>query len=213
LGAKAILFDADGVLVDACEMHYIAFNRALAEKGWSISRLDHETIYNGLPTAKKLERLTREHGFPKDWHAQVHEAKQRYTFDAIAQTLHPDRSKCELLETLNRIGFKVAVCSNSLQTTLEQMLAQVGIKHLFHLILGNGEARRPKPAPDIYLAAASKLGVAIGECLIVEDSPVGLEAARAAMPLGIISVKDPSEVDLTILNRIEPFVAVRAEAA
>src|SRR5216684_3361292 len=74
----AILFDLDGVLVDATEWHYEALNRALALFGFTISRYEHLSSYNGLPTLKKLEMLTIEKGLPKQLHSMISRLKQQY---------------------------------------------------------------------------------------------------------------------------------------
>ncbi len=199
---QAVLFDADGVLVDACDLHYVAFNRALATKGWKIGYDEHMTIYNGLPTKKKLERLTRANGFPQEWHEDIHVLKQQFTIDAIDECLRPDLTKRRLLLELMSFGIAIGVCSNSLQCTLERMLRAIGVDDLCECIVGNDRVVNPKPAPDIYFLGAQELDIPIQECVIVEDSPVGLTAARAANPLDIVFVQGPDEVNATLLPRI-----------
>jgi HAD superfamily hydrolase (TIGR01509 family) len=210
---KAVLFDADGVLVDACELHYVALNRALATMGWKINRTEHETIYNGLPTHKKLQLLTREKGFPEDWHSAVHSLKQQYTWDAIEECVTTDPGKRELLCALRHCGFKIAVCSNSLHRTLARMLSAVGIMDCIDLVIGNDDVQFPKPSPEMYLLAAAKLGVAMEETVIVEDSMVGLRAAWAAEPGGVVKVEGPDEVDLSLLTKIATDPILLREAA
>ncbi len=198
---KAVLFDADGVLVDACELHYVALNKALATMGWNISRSEHENTFNGLPTQRKLEILTERHAFPRDWHETVHELKQRYTWDAI-DALQPDLSKRELLAALRSEGIRIAVCSNAIKKSLLKMLEAIGISHLADLTLGNDDVMYPKPNPEIYITAARRLGVPVSECVIVEDSAVGLKAAYAAHPLDVIQVASPLEVNIALMPRI-----------
>ncbi len=199
---KAVLFDADGVLVDACGLHYVALNRALGTMGWTINQSDHETIYNGLPTHKKLQRLTRDQGFPEDWHGAVHSLKQQFTREMIEECISPDISKRELLLALRDCGYQIAVCSNSLRDTLERMLRAVGIIDLVDLFIGNDEVKLPKPSPEMYLLAAEKLGVEMEETVIVEDSPVGMRAAWAAEPAQVIKVAGPHEVNLSLISQI-----------
>jgi beta-phosphoglucomutase len=86
---KAIIFDMDGVLIDAKDWHYEALNKALALFGFSISRYDHLVTYDGLPTKKKLEMLTLERGLPKGLHHFINELKQIYTMEMIFQKCKP----------------------------------------------------------------------------------------------------------------------------
>lgn len=199
---KAVLFDADGVLVDACELHYAAFNRALGTMGWTISRGDHDSIYNGLPTHKKLQILTRDHGFPEDWHPAVHSLKQQFTRQLIEDCISPDPMKRELLLALKDCGYKIAVCSNSMRDTLERMLKAVRIIDCADFLVGNDEVTLPKPSPEMFLLAGERLGVEMEETAIVEDSAVGLRAAWAAEPGLVIKVEGPHEVNLSLLSQI-----------
>src|SRR5258708_12894956 len=86
---KAILFDLDGVLVDATEWHYEALNRALGLFGYNIARFEHLTTYNGLPTRKKLEMLSVEKGFPRGLHRLFTQTKQKYTPQEIFPSCTP----------------------------------------------------------------------------------------------------------------------------
>lgn len=175
---KAILFDLDGVLVDATEWHYEALNRALALFGYTISRYEHLTTYNGLPTRRKLEMLSVEKGFPRGLHSLVNKIKQKYTREEILKRCTPVFEKEFMVHQLKRDGFKLAVCSNSIRESVELMLQGSGIFDLFDCILSNEDVRQAKPDPEIYLAACQRLGIQPGEAVIVEDAPHGIEAAR-----------------------------------
>lgn len=82
------------------------------------------------------------------------------------------------------------------------MLKAVGVERLPHLVLGNEAVSNNKPHPDIYWAACQRLGLQPYESTIVEDSPIGLQAAEAAGPRSVIAVSGPQEVNVTLLNRI-----------
>src|SRR3954465_5329544 len=86
---KAIIFDMDGVLIDAKDWHYEALNKALGLFGMEISRYDHLVTYDGLPTRRKLEMLTLERGLPIELHAFINDMKQRYTMDLVHQNCKP----------------------------------------------------------------------------------------------------------------------------
>lgn len=198
---KAVLFDLDGVLVDAVELHFHALNKALGEYGYTITRQEHETTYNGLPTRVKLQLLWRDKGLPESLIEPIKKRKQELTLECIEE-LPYDPQKPALVSALRRAGLKLAVCSNAKHQSVLAMLHRAGLSGMFDVVLGNEDVERPKPAPDIYLLAADLLGVPIGECKIVEDSAVGLEAAALARPLEIVRVAGPAEVDLRLLPQL-----------
>ena len=100
---KAVIFDMDGVLIDAKEWHYEALNKALGLFGYEISRYDHLVTYDGLPTSKKLEMLTMEKGMPQKLHTFINSLKQQYTVDKIRNICllgHHSSGKTALAEAL-----------------------------------------------------------------------------------------------------------------
>jgi len=175
---KAILFDLDGVLVDATEWHYRALNRALHPLGYEIPRPEHLSTYNGLPTSRKLEILTASKGLPRELHAQVRRLKQEYTREEIARLCVPVGDKQELLRRLRDDGYRLAVCSNSIRESVELILLRSGLGEFFELTLSNEDVLNSKPHPEMHRLACRRLGVAMGEALVVEDAPQGIEAVR-----------------------------------
>jgi beta-phosphoglucomutase len=175
---KAVLFDLDGVLVDATEWQYEALNRALGLFGFNIARYEHLTTYNGLPTRKKLEMLSVEKGFPRGLHSLVNKIKQKYTREEILRSCTPVFEKEFMVHQLKREGYKLAVCSNSIRESVELMLRGSGIFELFDCVLSNEDVAQAKPDPEIYLTACRRLGIQPHEAVIVEDAPHGIEAAR-----------------------------------
>src|SRR5947208_16924510 len=111
---KAVLFELVGVLVDATEWQYEALNRALGLFGYTNSRYEHMTTYNGLPTRKKLEMLSVEKGFPRGLHSLTNRIKQKYTREEILRSCTPAFEKEFMIHQLKRDGYKLAVCSNSI---------------------------------------------------------------------------------------------------
>src|SRR5438067_1712025 len=106
---KAIVFDMDGVLIDAKEWHYEALNRAIGLFGYTISRYDHLVSYDGLPTRRKLEMLTREEGLPTSLHGFLNELKQIYTMELTHAKCKPLFCHEYALAKLKGLGYKVAV--------------------------------------------------------------------------------------------------------
>jgi len=175
---KAVLFDLDGVLVDATEWHYDALNRALGLFGYNISRYEHLTTYNGLPTRKKLEMLSVEKNFPRGLHPITNKIKQKYTREEILRNCTPVFEKEFMVHQLKREGYKIACCSNSIRESVELMLRGSGIIDLFDFICSNEDVKHPKPNPEMYLCAFKKFKLKPKDCVIIEDAGHGIEAAK-----------------------------------
>ena len=173
-----VLFDLDGVLVDATEWHYEALNRALRLFGFDITRYEHLSSYNGLPTRKKLQMLTIEKGLPPAIHEMLNRLKQVYTRDEILTKCRPVFQKEYMLSRLRREELRLAVCSNSIRESVQMMVRQSGLDDYVDFLVSNEDVGRPKPHPEIYTTAIARMGVTPAETLIVEDAPHGVEAAR-----------------------------------
>jgi beta-phosphoglucomutase len=209
LQAKAVIFDLDGVLIDATEWHFEALNRALKLFGYQISRYEHLAAYNGLPTRTKLEMLSIEKGLPKALHSLVNRLKQVYTREEILRHCWPSFDKEYMLSRLRRDGYRMAVCTNAIAESAELMLQRAGIRQYFEFIISNEEIARPKPDPEIYLKALERLGVQAGQVVVVEDAQHGVEAARRA-GTRVLQVAGFSEVDYW---RLRAFADAPAKAA
>ena len=177
---KAIIFDMDGVLVDATEWHYEALNKALKTFGYIITRDEHINRYNGLPTRVKLEMLTKEKDLPKALHKFINNLKQQYTSEVIMEQCEPDREKIELMDKLYMQGYKIVVCSNAIRKSVEGMLEKSRLLQYCDFFLSNEDVKNPKPSPEMYLTAIKKLNLSTKECLVIEDSPRGIESAKAS---------------------------------
>jgi beta-phosphoglucomutase-like phosphatase (HAD superfamily) len=177
---KAVIFDMDGVLIDAKEWHYEALNQALRLFGHEISRFEHVTAYDGLPTRKKLEMLTRQRGLPASLHGFINEMKQAYTMDAIHAHCRPTFAHEYALSRLKGQGYQLGVASNSIRATVEAMMARAALDPYLEFKLSNEDVCNGKPDPEIYLKAISLLGLTPDACLVVEDNENGLKAARAS---------------------------------
>src|SRR5262245_7098795 len=189
-----VLFDLDGVLVDATEWHYDALNRALALFGFDITRYEHLSGYNGLPTRKKLEMLSVEKGLPTALHTMLNRLKQVYTRDEILTKCHPRFEKEYMLSRLKREGYRMAVCSNSIRETLELMVRRSGLDAYFDFVISNEDVAKAKPDPESFVAAMTRMGIAPGDTLAVDDSPHGIEAARRS-GAHVCSVNGCNDVD------------------
>lgn len=200
---QAIIFDMDGVLIDAKEWHYEALNRALSLFGFSISRYDHLTTFDGLPTSTKLEMLSMERELPRELHSFINTMKQSYTMEIVHGKCKPRFVQEYALSTLKAQGYKLAVASNSIRDTVEVMMEKAKLNIYLDAMLSTADVTRPKPDPEIYSKAIAKLGMVANECLVVEDNRSGI---RAAMDAGahVLVVKRVEDVNLAnIQSRIQ----------
>lgn len=177
---KAVIFDMDGVLIDAKEWHYEALNRALNHFGYTISRYDHLVTFDGLPTRKKLEMLSREQGLPISLHVFLNDLKQLYTTEIVHARCKPVFQHEFALSNLKAAGYKVAVASNSIRPSIELMMQKSSLRSYLDTIVSNQDVKVGKPDPEIYVKTLSLLGVRPDEALVVEDNEHGIAAARAA---------------------------------
>jgi HAD superfamily hydrolase (TIGR01509 family) len=201
---KLIIFDLDGVLVEAKNIHFDALNEALTvvNPGYKIGWTEHLNKYDGLKTSQKLELLTQEKGLPSEIHNQVWKTKQELTVRKLAN-LKPNRELVATIKLLYNEGFKLAVCSNSIRRTCLTVLAKLELIEYLDLIISNEDVTNSKPHPEMYWKAISTMSMLPEETLIVEDSPYGLLAAARSKSY-ILRVKNPKEVTYNnIMNKID----------
>lgn len=177
---KAVIFDMDGVLIEAKDWHYEALNKALGLFGMEISRYDHLVTYDGLPTKKKLEMLSLERGLPVELHEFINDMKQQYTMEIVYAQCKPRFFHEYALSRLKQEGYKLAVASNSIRKTVQVMMEQAALMDYLEFFLSNQDVRIGKPDPEIYSKAIRQLGLQPEECLVVEDNEKGIQASRAS---------------------------------
>jgi len=177
---KAVIFDMDGVLIEAKDWHYDALNNALKLFGMEISRYDHLVTYDGLPTKKKLEMLTMERGLPKGLHTFINDMKQQYTMEIVHAECKPRFYHEYALSKLKNEGYNMAVCSNSVRNTIEVMMQKASLEQYLDFYISNQDVKNGKPDPEMYIKAIERIGLNPKECMIVEDNENGIKAARAS---------------------------------
>ena len=207
---KAVIFDMDGVLIDARDWHYEALNRALSLFGYRISRYDHLVTYDGLPTRRKLEMLTRERGLPSPLHGFLNDLKQQYTMEIVHAKCKPVFQHEYALSNLKARGYQLAVASNSVRNSIEVMMEKSNLSGYLDVVMSNQDVVNGKPDPEIYLKTITKLGLKPNECLVVEDNDNGIRAARAA-GASLMIVSSIYDVSLeNILQAIQQQEAIEA---
>jgi HAD superfamily hydrolase (TIGR01509 family) len=210
---KAVVFDMDGVLIDAREWLYEALNRALALLGYEITRYEHLSTYDGLPTKQKLQMLTVERGLPAELHAFMNSLKQQYTLEFVATRCKPVFQHQYALARLRQAGYRLGVASNSVRRTVEEMMERSDLLPYLDVIVSNEDVAKGKPDPEMYIKAMATLGVEPGEVVVVEDNENGVKAARAAGAT-VVVVGGPDDVTLqAIQGRIATAESERSVAA
>ena len=176
---KAVIFDMDGVLVDSEPVHYQANAIMLEELG---VKLDYEYYkqFIGSTNPYMWGKIAEDYHLDRslEWlNARAAKALknilEKKGYDSV-------NGACELVRALNQEGYMLAVASSSPMAAIEKNIRDLGIIDCFHKLVSGESVDNPKPAPDVFLEAARQLGVAPGECIVVEDSDNGCKAARAA---------------------------------
>ena len=174
---KAILYDLDGVLVDATEWHYESLNIALKEiAGFIIERGEHVSTFNGIPTKKKMEILNKQNRLSDTLFQDVWNMKQEKTKEVIEKYASTDQNKIRLHQNTKHLK-KVCV-TNSIRETAKLMLEKTGQLEYMDFVISNEDVKNPKPSSEGYDNAIRKLKLQPNECMVVEDSPKGIEAGK-----------------------------------
>lgn len=200
---KAVIFDMDGVLIDAREWHYDSLNKALGLFGYEISRADHLSHYDGLPTSKKLDILSRTQGLPIGLHKLINELKQIYTMEIIHTKCRPKFIHQYALQRLQNEGYILGVASNSMKVTVSTMMNMAGLSKHLNLLMSNEDVDKPKPDPEIYLSTFARIGIQPNEALVLEDNENGILAATKS-GAHVLAVEKPEDVTYwNIIDQIQ----------
>ena len=200
---RGVVFDMDGVLIDAREWHYLALNSALDLFGYKIEYEDHILRFDGLPTRVKLDFLSAEEGLPKHLHKLINDIKQERTLRLAASQCYPKSNHLSILTYLKANGFRIGLATNSIRETTVAMMTYAGLIDFFDSILTNEDVSKPKPNPEIYLKSAKNLGLEAHQILVFEDNQHGIRAAKDA-GCHVSSVDSPDTLYLdTVLEILE----------
>jgi len=179
---RAYLFDCDGTIADSMPLHYVAWKRILAEWG---CEFDEQTFYSwgGMPVTEIIAALNVRNGLAMPVE-EVQRRKEALYFEILPEL----KAVPEVLEhiELSHGHIPFAVVSGSTRESVTKSLETLGILDKFDTLVCAGEYERSKPDPQPFLIAAERLGVAPEDCLVFEDTEMGIQAATAA---GMASVK------------------------
>jgi beta-phosphoglucomutase len=176
---QGFIFDLDGVLTDTAEYHYQAWQKLADEEKLPFDRQANEAL-RGVSRRESLQLIIGSRQYPETTIAEMMDRKNRYYVDSI-QSITPQDAlpgAVDLLDELRRSGMKIAIgsASKNARTVIEKL----GIADRIDVITDGDSVEKPKPAPDLFLYAASQLGLKPDHCVVVEDATVGITAALAA---------------------------------
>lgn len=173
---RAAIFDCDGTLADTMPIHFVAWVETLRRYGEEMTQEFFDELA-GVPTADILRILNERRGLDLDVERVAHEKEAR--FEEMLHQATPVHHVVELAEQFYG-HYRMAVASGGIRRLVEAVLATLGIRHYFSAICTAEDIQRPKPDPEVFLLAASRLGVPPEDCVVFEDADLGLEAARRA---------------------------------
>jgi HAD superfamily hydrolase (TIGR01509 family) len=188
-GIAAVIFDCDGTLVDSEPLAREAWDRTLAEHGYTASDAEMEGLIGLSYPRVHAHFAGRVPGLPDAdafWPVLSGEL-----FALIDARLEPFADAGETLQALRARGIAVAVASSSARERLERTLRRAGLEDAFDVSVAGDEVEHGKPAPDMFLEAARRLGVEPARCAVVEDSPPGVAAGLAAGMLTVAVARAP----------------------
>ncbi|GAA3837708.1 HAD family hydrolase [Streptomyces chiangmaiensis] len=205
-GATAVVFDLDGTLVDSEPNYFEAARRLLADRGVpGFTWADHER-YVGISTQETLALFQERYGLGAPLDELLAETNRRYLELARASTLvYPEMRV--FVELLAGEGVPMAVASGSSSEAIEAILSGTGLDSRFTTYVSADEVARGKPAPDVFLEAARRLGAAPADCVVLEDAAPGVAAAHAAgmrciaVPYVAARADDPAFAEAGLLLR------------
>lgn len=198
---KGFIFDLDGVLTDTAEYHFRGWKRLADELGIPFTREDNEAL-RGIPRRESLLLILKEREFSEEQILEMMERKNRYYLEFIHDITPRDvlPGARELLEEIRVAGLKSALGSASKNAA--EVIQRLGIADLLNAVADGHSVERQKPAPDLFLHAASLLELSPSECVVVEDAAAGIEAARAGgfLSIGVGPRERLREADLVLPN-------------
>jgi HAD superfamily hydrolase (TIGR01509 family) len=171
------IFDCDGTLADTMPLHFRAWCDALAPTGCPFPE---EQFYEwgGVTAEEIVARLNALHGHTMDPAGMAHFKENLYR--GLIPQVGPLAAIVDEARRLHGLGVPLAVASGGMRPMVEDTLDVLGIRALFPVVVAAEDVSRGKPDPEVFLLAAERIGVPAGECVVYEDSPAGLLAARRA---------------------------------
>lgn len=176
---RGVIFDLDGVLINSEPLHCQAFQEVLGSYGVTVTDRDYYTNYIVYSDREVLERLLPDR---QSLDAAV-AAKERRYWELVEAGVPPFQDGLALLAKAD--GWRVGLATGSIRREAELALRSLGVRDRFHAIVAREDCRRGKPDPEPFLCAAERLKLPACQCVVIEDTPGGVQAAKAAGMLAV----------------------------
>ncbi len=210
----AVIFDMDGVLVDSYQAHFESWLALARECGFEFA--EHQFAVTFGQTSRDIIASLWDDPPPSDRIAEMAERKEALYREIIARDFPVMAGAPELVRSLQVAGFKLALGSSGPPANVAVAIEGLGLGECFSVIVTGDEVTRGKPDPQVFLVAAEKLGVAPGNCAVIEDAPAGIEAAsRAGMASVALTGTAPADrlatADLVVrrLDELTPGIVTK----
>jgi beta-phosphoglucomutase len=186
---EAVIFDFDGVIADTEPLHYDAFLKVLEPLGISFAWETYVDTYMGFDDRDAFREAFRDHGRPLDDRrlSELVEAKSRVFRVVIRDGVKAYPGVIPMIESLHASGVPMAICSGALRSDIDPILSGLGVARRFLHVVTAEDVRKSKPDPECYVLAFRRLSHSLPQaisaprnCLAVEDTPAGIEAAKGA---------------------------------
>jgi beta-phosphoglucomutase family hydrolase len=175
---EAVLWDLDGVIADTGIYHCRAWQDVFSKRGVNFTETDFKRHF-GQRNDTIIRSALGESISPEEVDAIASEKEANYR-RRVAGNIRPEPGAIELIRSLRQHGLKMAIASSAPPENIRLILRGLGIDGCFHAVVWGRAVARSKPDPEIFLLAARKLGVAPGNCVVIEDAIAGVAAARRA---------------------------------
>jgi beta-phosphoglucomutase family hydrolase len=179
---KAVIFDMDGLMIDSEPFHYQAFAKVLQAYGKQLTEETFNSLYPGISDIDQANDMVQRYDLPVS-PEQLAAEKQTAYYALLEETITPKPGLMSLLQYLQEQNYLMAIASSSSLEEIQRVVDGLHIAPYITTICSAEEVAHGKPAPDIFLLAASRLGVDPSECLVLEDAPSGIWAAKDASML------------------------------
>ena len=208
---QAVIFDMDGLMIDSEPFHQKAFDTVLKEYGSGLSIAENNSLYVGIGDIAAAEDMVKRKQLPISKEELI-QKKQTVYMQYLQSDIIAQDGLIELLIELKQLKFKTAVASGSTLDEIQAIVKHLKIDEHFDFLCSSSQVPKGKPAPDIFLYAASKLGVDPTKCVVLEDAPSGLCAGKAAnMHVIIVPSRETIGKDFTgadvVLNSLKEVPA------
>jgi HAD superfamily hydrolase (TIGR01509 family) len=199
---KAIIFDMDGLMIDSEPLHYKAFNKVFNSFGKNLTEEENRKRYIGIADIDAAEDMVTRFNIPILPKELIRRKEVLYR-ELLQSQVAPRPGLIKLLREIQQYGYKIAIASNSSVVEIEIVINSLQIAPFIDGYCSAEQVVRGKPAPDVFLLAAEKLGVHSHECLVLEDAPAGIDgASEARMTCYAIPSLETKDGDFTRATRI-----------